>query len=140
MSYSSLIEISAQCDVVPTVSSGSFTLISNGSTTSAQYSCSVGTTISGDVTIACDVNGVWSVSSGTTSCGTFDYACYLLINIYTLVLILYSNSMEEKILNNPFVHYLDSVTRFWGFHIPNLSILLYKKIITLKLKKYRNVF
>ncbi|XP_060586065.1 P-selectin-like [Ruditapes philippinarum] len=67
-SWSSLAPTCSLCDVVPTVSSASYTLISDGTTTSAKYSCSIGTTISGDVTIACDASGVWTVASGTTSC------------------------------------------------------------------------
>lgn len=70
-SYVLLFYISAECNVLPSVLSGSYTIKTDGKATYAEYKCDVGTTINGDVTVSCDVNGDWSSTSANISCGEF---------------------------------------------------------------------
>ncbi|KAH3843096.1 hypothetical protein DPMN_116603, partial [Dreissena polymorpha] len=53
------------CSVLSNVSGGSYTLSSNGTTTTATYTCSTGYTISGVTSLICQTSAVWSSSTPT---------------------------------------------------------------------------
>ncbi|XP_052281309.1 CUB and sushi domain-containing protein 3-like [Dreissena polymorpha] len=56
------------CSVLSNVSGGSYTLSSNGTTTTATYTCSTGYTISGVTSLICQTSAVWSSSTPTCVC------------------------------------------------------------------------
>jgi hypothetical protein len=57
-----LIIISVSCPALQpvSVSTGSVTLVTNGTTTSAEYSCPQGYAVKGSQTLTCNSDGTWS--------------------------------------------------------------------------------
>lgn len=51
--------ILVSCGTVPEVKNGSFSIATNGSTSTAEFNCETGYSITGDTTIQCDSNGLW---------------------------------------------------------------------------------
>lgn len=58
----------SQCSAVPTITFGSVTLKTNGTTTYGEYACNVGATLTDYTMITCDRNGLWSMSLTNTTC------------------------------------------------------------------------
>ncbi|WAR02215.1 hypothetical protein MAR_008773 [Mya arenaria] len=59
---------SVQCVTPPTLTSGQYTLTSDNTQTSASVECDIGSTLSGSVTLSCDVTGQWEITGDSPSC------------------------------------------------------------------------
>lgn len=77
-----MVSILAKCDDIASPSDGNVSMVTNGTHTTAIYTCGVGFTLEGVVEPACQEDGSWSTSPPT--CGTWHlklidpplYNCY----------------------------------------------------------------